>query len=466
MDSVLDRRRAPMARSSSMILRGESFVASSHHGAGIVRCAAAAAMFALSLAAPATARSQESSPEPAPTTIQAQPLGALDLFQAGVGGTGLAPNLWQGTSAALARDVFDRLGDKPLSPAARRTALALLRTSATAPDGAAADVELAGARVRALLALGDPAGVDAILDRTSGVAGSAVLSQAAAEASLYLGQDEEACRLGQEAQEGRDQPFFVRLRAYCDAVAGRTAQAQLALSLVEQGAGRDATFARLLGALLAGEGASPGAASLQTALHTALSRRLALDLAPAVPKASRPGAKSVALSRDAPVELRAEAAKRAGDPEHYAGAPLFVPPIDNDRTRLFREAQAAFGATPPEEPPTEGAEPTRAKVEQVALLLAAAGNATSSEGRLALMRLQVPPGDAGVARRLALDVAAQRGRKGEVALIALDIAMSAPDGRLKLADSIEIVRAMRQVGLDLGRDWLNDAVSRVMAAPK
>jgi hypothetical protein len=539
-----------------------------------------AATLAALLSSGALAQDAATEPGPAPAGIEAQPLGGLDLFSAGARRTDLPPDLWRGTSAALASEVFDRLGSAPLSPAARDLALRVLATGASAPDRAGADVQLAAARVRALLALGDAAGVDAILDRTAGVGESAALSQVAAEAVLFLEQPDEACRIGQALRTGRDEPYFVRLRAFCEARAGRAPAAQLALRLLEESGGRDEPFGRLIGAVT--NATPPGAASLRTGLHAALSRQLELNLAPAVetaapaalanlaskagparaPAAARAlrlgliSAEAAAAYAPSPAAPAAEGATpeptaaptpadvaaaltqtgaareralyrltladvpavraaavagllaRSEPAEFLAGVRLAEPALRTlspeaagARALLFARAAAVlpdaalaarFRAAAPADagfeaavtdaliaiagdkalpvqalesllPLAEAASPDRSRAQGAVLLMAAAGAPVPPASRAALLRYEAGAADAAGARRLALDLAADAGIRGEAALIALDIALDAGAAGPKLADRVEIVRALREARVPGHRTWAREGLLQLLA---
>ncbi|MFN9926095.1 MAG: hypothetical protein ACK53I_04050, partial [Phenylobacterium sp.] len=88
------------------------------------------------------------------------------------------------------------------------------------------------------------------------------------------------CAIAQNLGAGRGETYWLRLRAFCQIEAGQTAQAQLTFDLAQTQA-RDAVYGRLMAAKLTGS--APGAASLRNGLDLALSRALALDLAPARP---------------------------------------------------------------------------------------------------------------------------------------------------------------------------------------
>jgi hypothetical protein len=232
------------------------------------------------------------------TPVGAQALAQLDLFSAGRE-TGLGQDLWKGSSADIARTVIPTLRDAPLSPAAAALGRDLLATASIAPEGAGDDAALAAARASAVLALGDADGASDILDHTPAVSSSSALSQVAAEAALVTGRNDRACAVGDALAADRDGIYWLRLRAFCQALAGKTDIAQLTFTLANQQA-RDPYFARLMGAMLAG-GTDAGDASLRNGLDYALSVQLKLDLTPAMPTASRAIAQHLASLPAAPV---------------------------------------------------------------------------------------------------------------------------------------------------------------------
>ena len=266
--------------------------------------------------APSTAPTTPTvAPTPAITEapVGAQALAQLDLFSAGRE-TGLGQNLWKGSSADVARVVIPILRDAALSPAAAALGRDLLATASIAPEGAGDDAGLAAARASAVLALGDADGASDILDHTPGVSSSSALSQVAAEAALVTGRNDKACAVGDALAADRDGIYWLRLRAFCQALAGKTDVAQLTFTLANQQA-RDPYFARLMGAMLAG-GTDAGEASLRDGLDYALSVQLKLDLTPAMPTASRAIAQHLAGLPVAP----------APAPVLAGGAPAPPPP--------------------------------------------------------------------------------------------------------------------------------------------
>ncbi|MGA0607653.1 hypothetical protein ACO2Q0_16800 [Phenylobacterium sp. VNQ135] len=368
---------------------------------------------ALTLATPAQAQ-----------PVEVAPLAAPDAFSTAGRDTGLPTNLWQGASAATLAKVLPLLATKPLSPAAAQLARRVLATGAAGPAGVGDDPAMIGQRANALIALGDPQAAAAILARAPGLERSAELSQAAAESALLAGDDARACAIAERLGEGRGQTYWLRLRAYCQVLAGEKAAAQLTFDLAQTQA-RDAIYGRLMAAKLAG--AAPGAASLRNGLDYALSRNLGLD---------------VASSKPAPAVA---AAMAPAEPTWTAPEP------DPSAHGFMAAADQAPGPTPWTMALIHGAGSAqgkeRARYEGAALLMAALSPdlGVSENGDLA--GFSVPAGKAPAGRTLALSRAVAAKASGETALLALWTAAEAGAGGVALGDRIQIVQALRLVGL-------------------
>ncbi len=352
------------------------------------------------------------------------PLAAPDHFSTAGRETGLGPDLWRGTSPSVARTVIGLLATKPLSPAGRGLASRVLATGATGPEGVGQDAGLAGARISALLAQGAVSEASAILDRSSGLDRSPELARAAAEAALLADAPDRACTVASQLATGREDIYWLRLRAYCQQRAGEAGAAQLTFDLAQSQA-RDATYGRLMGAKLAGAG-NPGAASLRNGLDYALSRDLSLDIGQA--KASPAVAAALARAQsipapDDPVLADALSLVRAGTPDAATLA------------RLTDRAAAADAKT-------------RAKAQNAALIFAALGAPADSTARGALATYSGAEAKASPSRMLALDLAAEARLMGETALLALWVSADAGPAGPPTGDRVRIIRALKAVGLD------------------
>ncbi|WP_454714284.1 hypothetical protein [Caulobacter segnis] len=223
-------------------------------------------------------------PVAAQEEVKVTSLAAPDYFSAPAADTGLPGDLWKDAAPDILRDVIPKLGGaKPLSPAFASLAKRLLSTGANGPAGVGDNVEMGAQRALALIALGEAKGANTILDRATGAPGSAALSMATAEAALIAGDDDKACRTQDALTVDRGGAYWLRLRAFCQLKAGQNDPAQLTFQLA-QNATKDADYARLMGAALAGT--APGAANLKNGVNYALSRRLNLDIQSAAAIAS------------------------------------------------------------------------------------------------------------------------------------------------------------------------------------
>lgn len=422
-------------------------------------------------------------PLPPPVTgVEVQTLQTLDLFSGGRRDTGLPSDLWAGSSADVARELLPTLGTRPLTPAAKALARRLLATAASAPDGAGADQTLAAARAQALLALGDARGARLALERLSTIPSNAALSQAAAEAALTLGEEDQACAIAQALTVDRGGPYWLKLRAYCQAIAGQTDAAALTVSLATAG-GKEAAFGRMMNVVINGSG-DPGAANLRSGVDYALSRRLNLNPAPAMANATPAIAAELAA---APVDpeaafatlrtaktldafttaaraalpaitvraaagnlvaaealLLARASLAAGDLPTARALRLSIAEAPTVDLALLDGALAAAGGRVDAqvldsliERGAAGSVPAQSG----ALILAGLGGTAGPAARAELARFTLPRGPALPGRLLALDLAAQAGLKGETALLALSIDPGASPDRARA------VKALAQAGL-------------------
>ncbi|KQY96081.1 hypothetical protein ASD21_06145 [Caulobacter sp. Root1455] len=443
-----------------------------------------------------------STPVQALAQVQVQPLAAPDLFSTPAAQTDLTGDLWKDASPGVAKEALPKLATKPLSPAATGLARRVLATGANAPPGIGDDPELGAMRALALIALGEAKGADAMLDRAPGVAGSAPLSLAAAEAALISGADDKACKIGEALTVDRGGPYWLRLRAFCQALAGEKAAAQLTLSLAQ---GQDADYARLMSALLSGAPAGP--ANLANGINYALSRKLGLDVGSAAAVASAsPALKAMLKPADAAAPTD-PAAAQAQVLAALRGAKGLVAFTDAAKAALPAVAALAGGAAPLEDPvplaraalaagdlataqairgkltgdtipgattldlalldatlaAAEGKKDSqildgliergvqggvKSPAQAAALILAAFGGPMSPEARASFAIFDPGKSAAPAGRLIVLDAAAAAGRQGEAALLALSIAADAGPAGPGPVDRARLVRALLKAGLE------------------
>jgi hypothetical protein len=356
-----------------------------------------------------------------------------------------------------------------------------------------------------LLALGDAAGAGLVLDRAPGLAGSASLSLAAAEAALIKGDDDKACGIGDALTVDRGAAYWLRLRAFCQARAGQDDAAHLTFSLAQQQTpkqgGGDADYARLMTAVL--NGAPPGAANLRNGINYALSRKLNLPLAPAMSAASPAIKRALAAAPLAGQDLSAaqtadlaalrqaktltsfvdaaQAAKGAifslaqanaplEDPVLFARAALAaddLPTAQLIRSRLVQDQipgataadlalldamlSAASGKVDNQvldlliERGAVGG--TKSPAQAATVLLAALGGSMDAEARGQFAVFDLGKSLAAPARLALVEAGGLAGRKGETALLALAIAADAGAAGPTPVDRAHVAWALNRAGL-------------------
>jgi len=431
--------------------------------------------------------------------VQVQSLAPPDLFSTPAGQTDLGPDLWKDTAPGIAREVLPRLAAKPLSPAFAALALRVVATGANGPVGVGDAPEMGAARAMALIALGEAAGADAVLDRAPGLPTNAALSLAAAEAALIRGDDDKACRIGEALTVERGAGYWLRLRAFCQFRAGQADAAQLTFSLAQQQT-RDADYTRLMGALLSGS-ATPGAANLRNGINYALSRKLGLNIRAAAATASGALRPVVAAPLEAPgADLAAAETSDLAFLRQTKGLAAFV---EAARTSAPSIAALAQAGGPLQDPvlfaraalaagdaataqairsriPAEAASPldlalldamlsakagqpdpallgrlaelgaqggVKSPAQSATLLLAALGGALDADTRARLATFDVGKSAAAPARLTVLNDAAVAGRQGETALLALAVAADAGAAGPAVADRAVLARALLRAGL-------------------
>jgi len=269
--------------------------------------ALAAAIGAL---APLAAQAQQALPTP----IETQALSALDAWSVSALSReqgALPANLWANSDPEVLALVLDRMPAVYESPATLTLARRVLFSGADAPRG-----DANGAARERFEALGKMGAADELATMAAG-AGSALsdvqIAQYAAQAELARGRRAEACARGRNANGGESPPpFLLRLRAYCAAVTGDRAAADLALEFARAANAEDAWYTGAIGAAGGAPAARPPAARYDNSLAAQLS--IAANLRPGPnPLANSSTLALVALARhaNAPQPQRAQAAALA-----------------------------------------------------------------------------------------------------------------------------------------------------------
>lgn len=251
--------------------------------------------------------------EPAPMEVQQiSELNAWTVAALSRSNGALPGDIWSRSDPAFLAAAFDRLPAAYDSPATLTLARRVLLSGAEPPRGEGADVAVR----KRFEALGRMGAADELATMAAGAGSSATdpaIAQYAAQAELARNQRAQACNRGRAASVGEQvPPFLLRLRAYCAAVGGDRAAADLALELARAQNAADAWYSGAVAAAGGAPGARPPAARYDNSLAVQLS--IAGQLRPGPnPLANSSTLALVALARNeqAPQPQRAQAAALA-----------------------------------------------------------------------------------------------------------------------------------------------------------
>ncbi|WP_156767623.1 hypothetical protein [Candidatus Viadribacter manganicus] len=383
---------------------------------------------ALSLAAgvllPVCAYAQTQEPAP----MEVQQISELNAWTVGAlsrANGALASDIWSRSDPAFLAQAFDRLPASYDSPATLALARRVLLSGAEAPRG---DADAAARR--RFEALGKMGAADELAVMAAGAGSAATdvaIAQYAAQAELARNQRAQACNRGRNANVGEQAPpFLLRLRAYCAAVTGDRAAADLALELARAQNAADAWYSGAVAAAGGAPGARPPAARYDNSLAVQLS--IAGQLRPGPnPLANSSTLALVALARNeqAPQPQRAQAAALAFR-RGVIGGP---------------EARTILAATPAEI--TSALPPIATALRQVT---ASPGSIEAATAIASVLRSATAYADfAAAARFFKSDIAAlQSAPDGASALLFARAALAAGDVQL----GQRLVASARQAGAD------------------
>lgn len=219
----------------------------------------------------------------------------------------LPPSLWQGANA---RDIQEQLDAVPTvfdDPAKRLILRRVLLSPGDSPRDA--DEALAGLKLRRAVEAGYVLEAAALAELTSGLAMRPSLAESVAYRDLLLLDYDRACARGAGLREGRQSPFFVRLRAFCYLHTGEAAAAELTISLAKE---EDVLSAEDEAALRSLRIGFPTATLPENALQYAAFRKVGgLITASDVPSVTAPVVTAIAMDDSVGDAVRVIALRRA-----------------------------------------------------------------------------------------------------------------------------------------------------------
>jgi hypothetical protein len=235
---------------------------------------------------------------------------SVGTMTAAEGGFGVA--MWRGTNRALVDALLPRLPIDSSSLVVRDLMRRLLLSSATAPDGESKPGSLVALRARLLAAMGDGAGVDALLKSTPGRGDAEGLMRIEADTRFLANDNARACVLAANQISRHPTPYWQKAFIFCQAMAGEQDKASLGVELLRETDDEDAAFFTFIDAINGGGAAVVDSLARPSPLHLTMARAAKARLPADIISTDHPGVlRTVAISPNASVELRLEAAERA-----------------------------------------------------------------------------------------------------------------------------------------------------------
>ena len=240
--------------------------------------------------------------------IDPDSVGLLDDASAGFG-----VDMWKGTSRSLVERLLPKLPTAVPSSVMRELTRRLLLSSATPPEGTRSGRSLVALRVDMLAAMGDPKVVGDLLRVAPSKLKDEALARARVDNAFLTNDNAGACSQMRALIRQHQGAYWQKALSFCQALAGEHAKAALGAALLrELGDGDDQVFFTLIEALGGDKGAVveslPKPAPLHLAMLRAARQRLPEDV---LGTADAAILRTVAISPNAPLDLRLEAAERA-----------------------------------------------------------------------------------------------------------------------------------------------------------
>lgn len=354
--------------------------------AALVAAAGAPAAWAQAPISLFPSRSAPGAPSDAEPTLPSNMLGVENLQAVGGdsfglrdGAAGLGTDLWRGARRA---QIVELMGLMPgATPSATMNALAqrlLVTTAVVPPPAGAADESpdrYLALRLQKLAALGDAALAADLARAAPGRGQDEAVVRTVADAALLAGVTDAACGEARSAVGAYDRPYWRKMLAFCQMLAGERAPANLTASLLRESVkdGDDA-FYELLAAIGGDRNAKPASLPAPTPLHVAMLR--AAKIAPPADAYDAKDAAVLAALAQLPegaLDSRIVAAERA---EAYGALPAAALVKLYEEPR-FTQAQLANALTG-----SESESGPRAR----ALLYAAQARQNTAAGRAVLIQ--------------------------------------------------------------------------------
>lgn len=240
-------------------------------------------------------------------SIDPDATGTLTASQGGFGA-----DMWLGTERDIVEKLLPRLPVSASSAVMRDLMRRLLLSAARVPEGKSQGVSLLAIRAKLLAAMGDLVSLNTLLNATPGRSRDQELVRVETEARFLSNDNARACALAGGQIRDHKVPYWQKAFLFCQALAGEHGKASLGVSVMRESGEKDEVFFALIESLGTGTPAILESLSDPTPLHLAMARVARAKLPDDVILSNRPGVlRTIAISPNAPIGLRLEAAERA-----------------------------------------------------------------------------------------------------------------------------------------------------------
>jgi len=283
--------------------------------------------------------------------VDLQMLQAVDYDSVGViddAGGGLGVGMWGNTDRALVVQAIKMLPRKATSPAMRDLMRRLLLTRAMAPPRAGPGPSLLSLRINALFDLGDLDSAMALLSRAPFASTEEQLLLTEVESKFFQQDTAGACGKVWAAAQEFEAAYWQQAMAYCLALAGKTAEASLMSDILAERS--DTVHPAFFAAMDGLSGSAPqtiDSLSDPSALYLSMMRTASIALPVDVAtRATATVTKAIALSPNAPLEIRLAAAETAAErgilggkilADIYSGVPFEASVLETPLERVEAE---------------------------------------------------------------------------------------------------------------------------------
>ncbi len=204
-------------------------------------------------------------------SIETGQLGAAQAYDAGVIDArtgGLDAALWQGTSAKTAVRLMKKLPLSSEKDIVQDMIEAVILSAGVPPEGDTTEYDQT--RLKTVMAMGDKAALDNLATRNPEITRDPAVRT---DLALAGGDVTAACQIADNITEGRGEPHWAKLRAFCHVEREEISAAELTTELLQGSGYEDATFFGLMKVLTGASKTLPNLKNISDPLLTVMANR-------------------------------------------------------------------------------------------------------------------------------------------------------------------------------------------------